>query len=153
MGIRKANTKDAKPVQELINKYARRHKLIPRSLNDLYEKIRDVSVYEDDKKRLIGTCSLHVSWEDLAEIRSLAVEKRHQHKGVGKALVKNAIREAKKLGIRRVFVLTYVPQFFARFGFETVDKNTLPNKIWADCLSCPRFPDCDETAVVLDLEK
>lgn len=150
MPIRKARTEDVKEVQGLINGYAKKHKMIPRSLSDLYDNIRDVFIYED-KGRIKGTCALHVSWEDLAEIRSLAVDKPYRSKGIGSALIKKAIQEAKGLGVRRVFVLTYYPEYFKRFGFEDIDKSKLPNKIWSDCLHCPHFPECDEVALIKEI--
>ncbi len=152
MPVRKARIADVKAIQKLINSYARKHKIIPRSLNDLYEKIRDLTVYVNKKDTIQGVCGLHVAWEDLAEIRSLAVSTRSQSKGIGTALVENAINEAKELGVRKVFVLTYYPEYFKRFGFEEVDKAKLPHKIWADCLNCHKFPECDETAVQLKLK-
>ena len=151
MRIRKARTGDVKTVQALINSYARRHKIIPRSLNDLYAYIRDLSVCVNSRGTVLGVCGLHVTWEDLAEIRSLAVNSRHQGKGAGDMLVKNSIQEARDLGVKRVFVLTYYPDYFRRFGFKELDKAKLPQKIWADCLKCPKFPECDETALILDL--
>jgi amino-acid N-acetyltransferase len=148
MPIRRARTTDVKKIQKLINSFAQAHKMIPRSLNDLYEKIRDMNVYEDDEGKMLGVCSLHVSWEDLAEIRSLSVIKKAQGQGVGRALMKKALKDAKALGIKKVFVLTYYPQYFQKFGFDEIDKGKLPHKIWADCLQCPKFPECDETAVI-----
>lgn len=152
MPIRKAKTGDVIQVQKLINGFARRHKLIPRSLNDLYDNVRDVYVHES-RNRITGTLSLHVSWEDLAEIRSLAVSKGAQGKGVGTQLVQEALDEARALGIKRVFSLTYVPEFFRKLGFKDIDKSKLPGKIWSDCLNCPQFPDCDEEAVIITLTK
>ena len=151
MRIRKARTGDAKEMQTLINSYARKHKIMPRSLNDLYEHIRDMSVCVNGRGSMLGVCGLHVTWDDLAEIRSLAVHTRHQGKGAGSALVKNAIMEARELGVKSVFVLTYYPDYFKQFGFKEIDKAKLPQKIWADCLKCVKFPDCDETAMVIEL--
>ena len=152
MPIRRALTTDAKEIQKLINGFARRHKLIPRSLNDLYDNIRDIFIYEDSRGKIKGTLSLHVSWEDLAEIRSLAVTKTAQGKGIGKKLIKAALKDARTLGVNRVFSLTYVPEFFKALGFNDIDKSELPNKIWTDCLNCPNFPECDELAVIIDVK-
>jgi amino-acid N-acetyltransferase len=149
--VRKARTSDIKKVQKLINTYAKRHKIIPRSLNDLYERIRDLSVYVNSRGTIQGVCALHVSWEDLAEIRSLAVAVKSKNKGIGTMLVKHALKEAKALGVKKVFVLTYYPEYFKRFSFKEVEKASLPQKIWADCLDCHKFPECDETAVLLEL--
>ncbi len=152
MPIRRAKTSDAVQVQKLINGFARRHKMIPRSLNDIYDNIRDIFVYET-RGVIRATLSLHVSWEDLAEIRSLAVVKTQQGKGVGRKLIDAALEDAKTLGIARVFSLTYVPEFFHTLGFKDIDKAKLPNKIWTDCIHCPHFPECDEEAVIIDINK
>lgn len=152
MPVRKARIADIKIVHKLINDFARKGEMIPRSLNDLYENIRDVFVFEEDGE-IKGVCALHILWEDLAEIRSLAVKKEAQRLGIGGFLVKTCLREAKNLGIDRVFALTYHPDFFKRFGFAEIDKTRLPQKIWGECLRCPKFPECDETAVIRELKK
>ena len=121
--------------------------MIPRSLNELYENIRDIVVAEEDDA-IAGTCSLHVLWEDLAEVRSLAVRKDRQKRGIGRRLVKHCLKEAKALGVTRVFVLTYRPLFFKMLGFDDVDKAALPQKIWGDCVRCPKFPECNEHALI-----
>lgn len=150
MKIRKANTADLKQVQKLVNEFARREEMIPRSMNELYENVRDFLVAEE-KGKIHGAAALHILWEDLAEIRSLAVRKEYQRKGIGKKLVTRCIKEAKDLGLHRVFVLTYQTDFFKRLGFAEVDKSSLPQKIWGDCIRCPKFPECDETALILDI--
>ena len=139
-------------MQKLVNGFAKRHKMMQRSLNDLYDNIRDIFVYES-RGRIAGTLSLHVSWEDLAEIRSLAVAKASQGRGVGQALIEAALDDAVALGIKRVFSLTYIPDFFHKLGFRDIDKSELPSKIWTDCLNCPLFPECDEEAVIIDIKK
>jgi len=149
--IRKANVKDAKQMQELIGRFASRGEMLPKSLSELYDQIRDFFVYEEDGT-LVGTCALHVSWDDLAEIRSLAVQESYWGKGVGESLVRTCIGESKELGVERVFALTYRPDFFRKLGFAKIDKSMLPHKIWADCLKCVKFPDCDEVAVLLVLD-
>lgn len=138
-------------MQRLINDFARREEMLPRSLNELYENIRDFYICED-KGEIIGLCALHILWEDLAEIRSLAVKREFQRKGIGMRLLKRCLQEAKRLGIRRVFALTYFPDFFQKAGFRRVEKSQLPQKIWGDCLRCPKFPECDEDAVIIDLD-
>lgn len=150
MKIRKARISDLKQAQRLINDFAKRGKMIPRSLNELYETVRDFLVCEIDGT-VCGVCALHIMWEDLAEIRSLAVERRYQGRGIGTDLVKRCLREAKLLGIDKVFALTYHPDFFKKLGFQDVDKSVLPQKIWGDCVRCPRFPECDENAVMIRL--
>lgn len=150
MKIRKAKISDLKQVQKLINDFAKREQMIPRSLNELYETVRDFVIYESDGQ-ICGVCALHIMWEDLAEIRSLAVDKSHQKTGIGINLVKRCLKEAKSLGLKKIFALTYHPDFFRKMGFVDVDKASLPQKIWGDCLRCPRFPECDENAVMLHL--
>jgi amino-acid N-acetyltransferase len=115
--------------------------------------MRDFFVVVENRKDdvIIGVCALGICWEDLAEIRSVAVAEGYQGKGFGARLVRKCIEEAKSLGLSRVFVLTYVEEFFAKEGFKRVEKSSLPHKIWADCLRCPKFPECDETAMILDL--
>ena len=135
-------------MQDLIGSFASRGQMLPKSLSELYDQIRDFFVYEEDGA-VVGTCALHVSWDDLAEIRSLAVQERHWGRGVGESLVRACIDESKELGIKRIFALTYRSEFFEKLGFVQIDKSTLPHKIWADCLKCAKFPDCDETAVLL----
>lgn len=148
MKIRKAKISDIKAIHKLVNEYGKRGEMIPRSLNDLYENIRDIFVCED-KGGIKGVCALHVLWEDLAEIRSLAVTMDAQGTGIGKRLVSMCVKEANNLGIYRIFALTYHPDFFKKIGFKDIDKTKLPQKIWGECLRCPKFPECDESAVIL----
>ena len=150
MKTRKAKISDLKQVQKLINDFAKREQMIPRSLNELYETVRDFFVCEADGK-ICGVCALHIMWEDLAEIRSLAVDSKYQKKGLGKNLVRQCLREARALGMNKVFALTYRPEFFKKLGFAGVDKASLPQKIWGDCLRCHKFPECDEHAVIINL--
>lgn len=148
--IRKAKIKDIKQIQSLINYFAKQDLMLPRSLNELYENLRDFWVYEDGKK-IIGCCALHISWDDLAEIKSLAVQKNKQKKGIGRELVLACINEAKELGAKRIFVLTYKTEYFRKFGFRRVRYVALPHKIWAECINCPKFPNCQEIAMVRQL--
>ena len=150
MKIRKAKIGDLKEVQKLINEFARREEMIPRSINELYENVRDFFIFED-RGKISGVCALHVLWEDLAEVRSVAVKKELQKTGIGRRLVRRCISDAKRLGVNRVFVLTYQPVFFRKLGFEDIDKSALPQKIWGDCIRCPKFPECDEHALILNL--
>jgi amino-acid N-acetyltransferase len=145
--IRKARISDLKQVHKLINSFAKKEEMIPRSLNELYENVRDFIVSEDNGI-IRGACALHVMWEDLAEVRSLAVEKEYQKIGIGRKLVQACLKEANALGIKKVFALTYHPEFFKKLGFDDINKANLPQKIWGDCLRCPRFPECDEHAVI-----
>ena len=147
--IRKATVRDVQAIHRLLKKHADRGELLPRALSDLYDDVRDFSVFEKERGgSIIGVCALHVCWEDLAEVRSLAVCRQYQGKGIGSRLVTAALAEAQDLGIRRVFTLTYRPDFFNKHGFKIVDKATLPQKIWAECIKCVKFPDCDEIAML-----
>ncbi|MBU4488937.1 MAG: N-acetyltransferase, partial [Candidatus Omnitrophica bacterium] len=138
---------DVRKIQRLVNFYAKKDEMLPLSLNDLYDKIRDFYVYEQ-KGKVIGCGALHISWERLGEIRSLAVQKGRQKKGIGRRIVKECIKEARNLGLEKVFVLTYKPEYFRRFGFKDIDKYQLPHKVWTDCVKCVHFPDCTEDALI-----
>ncbi len=147
--IRKAKISDAKAIHKLLSTFSDRREILPRSLNEIYDNLRDYSIYcQGESGSIVGTCAIHVSWENLAEIRSLAVEAGFTKKGVGRALVENCLAEAKGLGISRVFVLTYKKDFFEKRGFGVIDKADLPHKIWSDCLKCVEFPNCDEIAMI-----
>lgn len=147
MRIRKATLKDAKSIQTVIDKFAKKDKMLPRSLSEIYENIRDFFICQD-KGKIIGISALHILWENLAEIRSVAVLQEYQNKGVGKKLVEQCLKEVKALRVKKVFALTYNPEFFRKLGFKDIDKNALPQKIWGDCLRCPKFPKCEEVAVI-----
>ncbi|MFN3814280.1 MAG: N-acetyltransferase [Aquificaceae bacterium] len=151
MKVRKALLRDSASIYALINDYATDGLLLPRSLNSIYENIRDFWVCEKDGE-IVGCCALHVVWEDLAEIKSLSVRKDMREVGIGSLMVEKCIEEAKNLGVRRVFVLTYATGFFERFGFYEVKKESLPHKVWGDCINCVKFPSCDETAMVLKVK-
>jgi amino-acid N-acetyltransferase len=150
--IRKAIMRDVKPIQKLLEIYAQEGLLLPRSLNELYGNLRDYYVYVPDGEETIrGVCALHLCWEDLAEIKSLAVEKSFTRRGIGTQLTEACLSEAITLGLFKIFALTYRVDFFERLGFKVVDKGRLPHKIWADCLNCVKFPECDEVAVLLEM--
>ncbi len=138
-------------MQRLVKLYSTRGEMLPRSLSDLYDNIRDFFVSVQNRK-IIGICALHFCWEDLAEIRSLAVDETVRRRGIGAKLVKACLEEAATLGASRIFALTYQPDFFGHLGFKKVDKSVLPHKIWTDCLRCVKFPDCDEIALVKELK-
>ena len=148
--IRKARIEDIKPIQSLINSFAKRDLMLPRSLNELYENLRDFWVIVENNK-IVACCALHVSWEDLAEIKSLAVQKNRQKKGIGKELILACLSEAEELGAERIFVLTYQPEYFKGFGFKRVKNSSLPHKIWAECINCCKFPNCQEVALLKTL--
>jgi len=148
--IRKAKIEDITQIQDLINSFAKLDLMLPRALNELYENLRDFWVAQE-KNKIIGCAALHISWDDLAEIKSLAVEKKRQDKGIGKELVKVCLEEAKTLGARKVFVLTYKPGYFKKIGFRRVKHAQLPHKIWAECINCCKFPNCQEVALLKKL--
>jgi amino-acid N-acetyltransferase len=148
--IRKAKLTDVKPIQSLVNLYADSGQMLPRTLNELYENMRDFSVFEEQGE-LVGVCALHISWDGLAEIRSLAVRQDRKNSGIGTKLVRHCLAEASELQVARVFVLTYQDGFFRKLGFADVDKKELPHKIWTDCLNCVKFPDCDESSLIINI--
>ena len=148
--IRKAQISDVKDIQKLLTSFASRGQRLSRSLSELYDSLRDFYVFEEDG-RLLGTSALHIIWEDLAEVRSVAVAEDAGRRGIGSQVVGACLEEARALGLKRLFCLTYKPEFFARFGFTVVDKSELPHKVWGDCIKCVKFPDCDEIAMILDL--
>jgi len=145
--LRKAKITDITQIQKLINAFARQDLMLSRSLNELYENIRDFWVAEE-RGRIIGCAALHISWDDLAEIKSLAVAKNRQGKGLGRELAMACLSEAAELGAKKVFALTYKPDFFKKLGFKKVRHAQLPHKIWAECINCCKFPDCREVALL-----
>jgi len=149
--VGKAKIKDVPQIHKLINYFAEKGEMLARPLSEIYENIRDFFVVRDGE-RVIACGALHVSWEDLAEIRSVAVAEDSQKRGVGARIVKACLNEAKELGIATVFCLTYQPSFFEKLGFSQVDKMTLPRKVWTECYRCPKFPDCDEVALIYKAE-
>ena len=150
MSIRKATVEDVKKIQKLINYYAKREKMLPRSLNELYESIRNFFVYAEGKN-IYGACALNIDWEDLAEIKSLAVAKSRAGKGIGGKLLECCLKDARALKVKKIFALTYVPEFFEKFGFTLIDKKELPHKIWSECIKCMYFPNCKEIAMMKEL--
>ncbi len=147
MYVRKAKVSDVHSIHALINSYAQEGLMLARALSELYDHLRDYTVVVDSSS-LVGVCGLGICWEDLAEIKSLAVERSYHGRGIGKILVKACIDEAMELGISTVFALTYIPGFFKRLGFHEISKERLPHKVWADCVKCPKFPKCDEVAMI-----
>jgi amino-acid N-acetyltransferase len=148
LNIRPARVGDVPAIHELIRTFAERKLMIRRSLGELYESIREFLVATDDEGRVIGCAALHVFWEDLAELKCLAVSEATQGHGVGRNLVDACWDAARELEIKTVFTLTYVPDFFGRCGYHVIDKADLPHKIWNECVRCPLFPSCTETALV-----
>jgi amino-acid N-acetyltransferase len=144
---RKATIADVKQMHELINGYARKNIMLPRALNDLYDSLQSyaVAVYGD---KVVGCCCLTITWEDLAEIRSLAVSPQWIRKRIGTKLIDFCISEAKNLGIKKVFALTFKPGFFKHMGFIKISRDALPHKVWGDCIRCHLFPDCGEVPLI-----
>ncbi len=144
---RKARVTDVPGLQKLINHFAARNEMLYRSLNELYEHVRDFYVVEDGEE-VLGCSAVHVTWDDLAELKCVAVAESAQGRGLGRALVDECLAEARQIGLRRVFTLTYKPDFFARHGFQIVDRNMLPHKVWGECIKCHKFPNCNEVAMM-----
>ncbi len=147
MKTRSAKTTDAKAIYSLINSYAEEDKMLFRSMADIYENLQSFIVAELNS-RVVGCCALQVIWSDLAEIKSLAVDSANTQKGIGSTLVAAAVEKSAKLGTARVFALTLYPNFFKKLGFEVIEKDKLPMKVWSDCAKCPKQQKCDETVVM-----
>jgi len=147
MTVTKAKINDAASMQKLINYFAAKDLMLARALSEIYENIRDYFVVRDGNQ-VIGCAALHVNWLDLAEIKSLAVDEKKQRQGIGSSLVQACLDEAKQLGMPTVFCLTYKPAFFEKHDFQLIDKMELPRKVWVECYRCPKFPNCDEVALI-----
>ncbi len=152
--IRKLLVNEVTDIKKLIDPFVKEGLILPKSLHSLCTSVRDfwVMTPDDDPHEIIGCCALQISWTDMAEIRTLAVKKEYQGRGAGQALVNACINEAADMKLNTIFTLTYVPAFFKKAGFSEVDKSTLPNKIWSDCIHCQYFPDCREVALIFKLE-
>lgn len=146
MIIRKARLTDVEEMHHLVNNYAEKGQMLSRPRSMLYEYIREFVVAEADGE-IVGTGGLHIMWADLAEIRAVAVKAGFTKRGIGRKMVEYFLDEAKALGIPRVFTLTYQPGFFQKMGLVVVDKNNMPQKVWTECINCPKFPNCDETCL------
>jgi len=147
--IRRATLRDVKSIHRLIAEQAQSGHILARAMSELYSQVKDFIVSEDDgSEEIVGCGALQIVWEDLAEIRSLAVQTQYQGQGVGTALIEALLEESGQMGVSKVFVLTYRPELFQRLGFALMDKSLLPHKIWADCIRCTKFPECDEIALV-----
>ena len=149
--IRYAKVGDSKNIQNIVNMYAKQGQMLQISLNEVFEKLYEFALWEENGK-IAGVCALHPMWGDMAEIRSLAVTPEKTRSGIGKNLVKFMLQRAKELGFKKVFALTYSKEFFEKCGFHETDIECLPKKIWTDCLKCVKYPDCDETAVIIDIK-
>jgi len=149
--VEKAKISDVTQMHKLINYFAGKDEMLARSLSEMYENIRDYFVVRQGEQ-MIACAALHVNWSDLAEIKSLAVAEDNQKQGIGAQLVEACLNEAKEMGIPTVFCLTYKPAFFEKFGFSQRDKMELPRKVWTECYRCPKFPNCDEVALICQLD-
>ena len=150
MNVRTAKITDAGAIYALINQHAEREKLLFRSKADIYENLQSFFVAQADT-RIVGCCALQIVWSDLAEIKSLAVDSTAKGTGIGTMLVTHAATCARDLGLPKIFALTLEPDFFQKLGFQIVQKDTLPMKVWSDCATCPKQENCDEIAVILPL--
>ena len=146
--VRSAKISDARPIHKLLLQYARDGLVLPRSLSDIYEYIRNFYVFEGEDGVVLGAVCLQISWEDLAEVRSLVVAEQASGRGIGRKLVDQCLDEAREIGLQKVFALTYKVTFFEKLGFHEIEKSELPHKIWGDCVKCAKFPECDETAML-----
>jgi amino-acid N-acetyltransferase len=150
--IRKARISEVPDIYRLLAEFATQWDILPRKMAELYSSLRDYFVYREDRGPIVGIAALHIFWENLGEIRSLAVVEGRRKQGIGRRLVESCLEEARGLGLKRVFALTSQPGFFERFGFRTVTRDELPPIIWAECVQCLKFPDCDEIPMLLELE-
>jgi amino-acid N-acetyltransferase len=151
--VRKARVSDVTGIYDLLRKFAEEELLLPRSFSNLYEMLQTFYVAEayPESGKLLGIGALQVAWEDLAEVRSLAVTSDARGMGLGKAITLEVEKDAYLLGIKKMFALTYVPEFFTKLGYKIVSLDTLPQKVWAVCFNCVHYPNCKEIAVVKEL--
>ena len=150
--LRHARVTDAPAIKKLIDDCAAKDQMLPRSLADIYSRVREFWIVEHPDRGTVGCAALRVVWEDLGELRSLAVLPEFQSLGLGKKLTQAALDEAERLGLPKVLALTYVPDFFRKMGFSDIPKEKLPHKVWSDCVNCPKFPTCDEVALIYELK-
>lgn len=147
MIYRKAAFGDVEAIHKLVNDYADTGLMLPRSRNVLYETLRDVTVAEYNGE-IVGVGGLHLVWDELAEIRAMAIAPQATRQGIGRRIIEELTQEAKALGIKTLFTLTYQPGFFSKMGFYEVGKEQLPHKVWKECINCAKFPNCDEIAMI-----
>ena len=147
MIYRKARFDDIESIYGLVNIYAAQGEMLPRSRNTLYENLRDMVVAEEEG-RVIGVGALHIMWDRLAEVRMMAIAPEHTRQGIGAEIVQLLLNEGDVLGIEKVFTLTYKPNFFRKLGFIRISREELPQKVWKECIDCPKYPNCDEIAMI-----
>ncbi|MDR3564446.1 MAG: N-acetyltransferase [Negativicutes bacterium] len=150
MNFRKAMFTDVEAIHKLINDYADQGLMLPRSRNVIYETLRDMILAEEGGV-VVGIGGLHLIWDELAEIRALAIKPEAAGKGIGAQIVEKLTTEARELGVKTLFALTYQTGFFVKQGFHEIPKEKLPHKVWKDCINCPKFPNCDEVAMMKEL--
>ena len=146
---RKPTFADVDEIHDLIASYAAQGIMLPKTHSTIYETLREFVVAEESEK-IVGVGALHLTWNELAEIRSMAVDEKFSRRGIGSAIVKKLLEEGRAFGVKKFFTLTYRSEFFKSLGFATVPKETLPHKIWKECMDCPKFPNCDEIAMTLE---
>jgi len=147
MIYRKARFDDIESIYGLVNIYAAQGEMLPRSRNTLYENLRDMVVAEAEDE-VVGVGALHIMWDRLAEVRMMAIAPVHTRQGVGAEIVRRLLAEGEALGIEKVFTLTYKPAFFRKLGFIRISREELPQKVWKECIDCPKYPNCDEIAMI-----
>lgn len=153
MKIRPAKVTDVKEIHKLVEYYANNKEMLHRSLNSIYENIQEYVIVEDKEGAIAACGALHVSWEDLAEIKALAVAEKYKKQGLGKKIVHQLQKNAEELGVSKVFALSFKPDFFIKLGYKVIPKETLPHKIWSECINCHLFPDCGEVPLLFPLNK
>ena len=152
MKIRPAKVTDVKQIHKLVESYADNKEMLHRSLNSIYENIQEYIVAEDENGKIAACGALHVSWEDLAEVKALAVAQEYMRQGLGTKIVEQLQKNAKELGVGKVFSLSFKPDFFIKkLGYRIIPKETLPHKIWSECINCHLFPDCGEVPLLKEL--
>ena len=150
--IRKAKISEVPEIRRFLVDFSQDGGILPRTLADLYGQLRDYYVYREDRGPILGIAALHICWAGLGEIRSVAVAPTHRGQGIASHLVETCLNEARSIGLSEVFLLTLAPEFFQRFGFKVVSREDLLPIVWADCVNCVKFPDCDEIPMLLNLE-
>lgn len=149
--IKNATMKDVTKILELVNSYGQKGLMLTKSPYAIYKNIQEFVVYRTPENEIAGCVRLNIAWKDLAEVASLAVDEKHLKKGIGKELVNACKKRAKEIGLKRLFSLTYQTDFFAKCGFKEIERDTLPHKVFGDCLNCPKAECCDEHAFIFDL--
>lgn len=147
MIYRKARFDDIESIFGLVHIYAAQGEMLPRSRNTLYENLRDMVIAESGSE-VVGVGALHIMWDRLAEVRMMAIAPAYMKRGIGTEIVRWLLDEGDALGIEKVFTLTYKPDFFRKLGFIRISREELPQKVWKECIDCPKYPNCDEIAMI-----